>query len=369
MNSPNAVNRGFTASIRDLPGPAIDAADLEPGDVLLFCGSDRVSGGVRFFDDCLFDHLALVIEKESESGNGPLIADVVFQTQAIRPLSEYERKPLGILVRRHRVKGWREPVVAKAEKLMSELVGYDHQELLLMVCISLTRFSPRLKQLGDSEIRPVAEAAAFVYGLHNLLNTIAGDLETPVTGTKKICVTFVAESFEVGTHEPIKDDDQYFGLSIPDRPMGGLLQWVASGKTFVEYLKAGFDPETEPDDDFDTRLVMLDLYGRYGFGASDMPMGPSDELTANKEQDIRFAVVTAAESVLKLLGWRPDQGYQEPEPQFLEASALYMLDQLLKRRTILTQHDITLTKSLVDAGHVDLSTVSWQTRDPRSASA
>jgi hypothetical protein len=338
---------------------------LEPGDVLLFCGSDLVSGGVRFFDDCLFDHVALVVQKEDEPGLGPLIADVVFKTQAIRNLSDYERKPLAILVRRHRMPGASAPVTAKAQTLMSELVDYDHEELLLMVCVSLTRFSPRLKQLGADERRPVAEAAAFVYGIHNLLTTVASKIANPIEGEKRICVTFVAESFAVGDHEPILNEDQYYGLHIPDRPMGGLLQWVASGKTFVEYLQAGFDPETEPDEDFNPRAVLLNLYGRYGFGASDLPMGPSDQLTANKENDLRFAVVTAAENVLKLLGWRPDEKYQEPEPQFLEASALYMLDQLLKRRSILTQQDITLTKSLVDIGQVDLSSVLWKTREPR----
>lgn len=365
MSNPDSINRGFTADIRALPGPKLPASALMPGDVLLFCGSDLVSGGVRFFDDCMFDHVALVVRGEEESGQGPWIADVVFQTQEIRTLSGYEREPLAVLVRRHRIEGASGPVSAKAQTLMSELVDYDFEELLLMVCVSLTRFSPRLKQLGDSERRPVADAAMFVYGIHNLLTSVALRIENPIVGEKRICVAFVAESFDVGDHEPILDTDQYYGLQIPDRPMGGLLAWVASGKKFAEYLSAGIDPETEPDEEFDPRGMLLDMYRRYGFGGSDLPMGPSDELTENKEQDLRFAVVSAAESVLKLLGWRPDANYREPTPQFLEASALYMLDQLLKRRSILTQHDITLTKSLVDIGQVDLTTVSWRPREPR----
>ncbi len=347
----------------------VDPADLEIGDVLLFSGIDDASVSAQFLDDCLFDHVALVVEAPSgKTSNFPWIADIGVMKQGFRSLDKYAR-PQGVLVRRHRTRGAGPVASAEAHATMPEVEEYDWERILLVIFLSLTRFSPLLKRLDDNEKTLGANAARFVMTMHNLMALVGArnpDLEPK---NRKICVGFVAECFDVFDHDPAESADQYYGLHVPQRPIGGLLEWVASGRKFIDYLTDGRDSSTDMPTEFDADGAMNNLYTYFGFTGSQKTMKPGQELTPRRENELRLSVIQATSTMLRLLGWTPGmevftQPSYKPNAQAMQAAAVYLLDQLMQQRYVLTVADIALSKSLVDVGRLDLSKLTGSDRTP-----
>jgi hypothetical protein len=349
----------FGANPVDISPNLVDPSELLIGDVLLFSGTDEASLSAQFLDDCLFDHVALVVDappgKESKF---PWIADIGAAKQGFRSLDRYAL-PQGVLVRRHRNRGAGIVANERAHATMPDVVEYDWERILLVILTSLTRFSPLLKRLDNDEKRLGENAARFVMTMHNLMALIGqrnSDLEPK---NRKICVTFVADCFDLFDHEPVRLDDQYHGLHVPLRPTGGLLEWVASGRKFLDYLADGVDSSSEVVD-FDSNSIVDILWGQFGFKGSQPTFKRGQRLDAQKELELRVSVVQATEAVLRLLGWTPDMAIftkpkANPSLKSLQAAAVYLLDQLMQQRFVLTVADIMLSKSLVDIGRLDLT--------------
>lgn len=357
-------DRSLTASLDDLKGHDVSPDDLEPGDVLAFRGSDDLSRVVQIFDDCFFDHVSLVVPAPPgrDDDEGPWITDVGPRSQKIRRLVDYGDPAEAVLVRRHRNPNWRCPVTERALQLMQGIDGYDFDRLLLVILISLTKFTPRLTQLDrDGDGRVVARFLATVQGI---LNLVHDRLDLPMSGNARLCVTHLAESFDVGDHAPLKPTDAYYGLAIPNVASTGLLAWVASGEEFLALLDRN-RPRSEHDPfDFDPDDALVRLYAGYGFSLSSRGPVSRSDTTAEIEPKLRMATLQAADLALRLLGWRPTGSYVAPSPRSLQACAAYLLDQLLKQRFVVCQSDIVQSRSLFDVGLLRLEAVPWTRRRP-----
>jgi hypothetical protein len=328
--------------------------------VLLFSGTDNASLSAQFLDDCLFDHVALVVEAPpGEDSTVPWIADIGVSKQGFRPLYKYAL-PQGILVRRHRNPGAGVAASTQAHATMVEVEEYDWERILLVILISLTRFSPLLKRLDGDKEKLGENAARFVMTMHNLMALIGLRNPNLQAKNRKICVTFIAECFDVFDHEPAEATDHYYGLHVPQRPMGGLLEWVASGRKFLDYLTDGYDSSTVWPEDFDPDAVVDSLYASFNFSGSHKAMKPDQELDFGREYELRLSVVQATATMLRLFGWTPGMAVftkptYKPTPQALQAAAVYMLDQLMQQRYVLTVSDIVMSKSLADIGRLDVN--------------
>jgi hypothetical protein len=362
-------DRSSSASIDDMvsaSGELISHEALEPGDVLLFSSENDESFAIQFFDDCIFDHVALVVSppEDDSSGKGPWICDVGITKQRIIPLRSYAMVPKAVLVRRHRIPSWRMAVNNKTHELIVDVEAYDFDRLLLVMFTSLVRFSPQLKQLGERPRRP-ADPARFVGGIHFLMALIGQNNPQVPRKRRHICVTLLAESFDVGDHEPMIEGDSYYGLHVPERPTGGLLEWVASGEPFLNYLANGESPYSGARIGFDPNALLHKLYSAYGFPSTRLFMRPGEDFDQQREEDLKRAVVNATDALLRLLGWNPNGKRVDVSPKALQATAMWMLDELLKHRHVLTQSDIMDSKSLYDVGFLDVGKVDWLRAHPR----
>jgi hypothetical protein len=314
----------------------------------------------------MFDHVALVVEPPvGRAADFPWIADIGVAKQGFRSLDRCLR-PQGILVRRHRNPGAGAIASRQAHSLMTDVTGYDWERILLVIITSLTRFSPLLKRLDDDPKQLGVNAARFIATVHNLMALIGQEHPKEQVANKAICVTFVADCFDSFDHEPVNDDDQYYGLQVPLRPMGGLLEWVASGQKWVDYLADGRDSASDIPASFDEDEIVENLYRQLGFSGSARTVKPDQDFDSKAEDNLRLSVVQATEAMLRLLGWDPTMALftkpnSKPSPKALRAAALYLLDQLLQQRYVLTVADIMLSKSLVDIGQLDLSKLERET--------
>lgn len=361
--------RCFGSKPEDISPNLVDPADLRIGDVLLFSGTDDASLSAQFLDDCLFDHVALVVEAPpGPDSNVPWIADIGVAKQGFRPLYKYAL-PQGVLVRRHRNPGAGVVASRQAHATMVDVEEYDWERILLVILTSLTRFSPLLKRLDDDPKKLGANAARFVMTMHNLMALIGQRNPSLQAKNRKICVTFVAECFDVFDHEPAETSDQYYGLHVPQRPMGGLLEWVASGRKFIDYLADGYDSSTVGAENFNADAVIDGLYASFNFTGSHRAMKPDQELDYGREYELRLSVVQATATMLRLFGWTPGMEFftqptYKPDTQALQAAAVYLLDQLMQQRYVLTVSDIVMSNSLADIGRLDLDKLKRTDRTP-----
>jgi hypothetical protein len=378
-------DRCYAASPDNIDAPSISPSDLLPGDVLLFRGTHPVSNGIRFWDDCNFDHGALVVGRPSDAivsrfdaslHDGPWIRDISYAGVRTYPLAVYDDQVTHILVRRHRIPGWREPVLAHAEVVRESTAGYSVHHGINLIIASLTRTATRLRENaerwdsahGDQDL-PMeqlvgSQPRAFAANMHRLFEAAAN--QVPEEDKQfRICVQYVHDSFDVmsapqdpADREGGKGSD-YYGLVLETRPHDGLLAWAASARTFVEYLEMGAAPGVADEDPFDPQEELRSLATSFGLSVSVLPFRDAETVT---DDDLRRILVQSARSTLGLLGWRPgkDTPPFPPAPEAVPAMAAYLLDQLFKQRHLISQFDIASTKSLYDAGLLDVSAVDWR---------
>ncbi len=378
-------DRCYAAAPDEIDAPRLSPGDLLPGDVLLFRGTHPVSNGIRFWDDCNFDHCAMIVETPTDQAilsrfpestrSSPWIRDISYEGTRLYPLATYEDLPTYVLVRRHRLSGWREHVLRQEQHLADTTSGYGFNHLITLVIASLTRTAARLRENSErwdgSEVsslplerRVGADARMFAANVHALFDFIMSNQEkaskqAKAPGVERICAEYVHDSFDVASDDHLGEGSLYYGLVLEPRPNDGLLAWAASGRTFLEFLSEGSLPSVPDSEPFKPTEELNRLERDLGISVSVLPYRDPQAVT---DEDLRRAVVNSAYTVLKTLGWRPDKSAPTfpPAPEAIPAMALFLLDQLLKRRHLISQFDIASTKSLFDAGLLRTDEVDWQ---------
>jgi hypothetical protein len=372
-------DRTYAAPPDAISSVRLEPDELLPGDVLLFRGTHLISNGIRFWDDCCFDHGALVVERptgelllryDESLHNDPWVRDISYFGVRTYPLSIYEDVPTHVLVRRHRIAGWREPVVAFAEEVKQDTAGYNFQHSLTLIVASLTRTATRLRENADNwdarfgdENLPLekfvgSQPRYFAANMHRLFEAAAARIPESDQHVR-ICVEYVRDCFDVLSDQGGGADSQYYGLVLEDRPHDGLLAWAASGQTFVTYLHDGAAPGVADEVSFDPEQELRAMAIALGLSVSVLAYRDPEEIT---DEDVRRSVIQSAHTTLRFLGWRPgrDTPAFPPAAEAVPAMAAYLLDQLLRRRHLISQFDIASTKTLYDAGLLNVAAVNWQ---------
>ena len=355
--------------------PLLRLDELEAGDVLLFRGSYPVSQCIRLVDDGDYDHSAIVAGVHAATRE-PLMLDVGFFHNIPYALGDYDDPPDAALVRRHRIPGWRGPVVVRAHELHAETVEYSWVRFLLIVIINLTRFSEKLAALELNDARFFSQQVFRLF--HRLNRTL--DAEPAI---RRTCADFVREAFDVEA-EGSDPDRPYFGLTLIDEPLGGLAFWAQSGKSVADFV-IEHDPRRTADSEptsssgspsFDEVFFLIrDLWESFNASFAAPPDDGEDFDGSKGDARLRAEAVRALRELLERLGITAltvdiDAEQIEVEPPRnpaemgeLRQTAAFLLDHLLRNRVIVTPRDMRLTRSLYDAGQLDVSSVNW--RKPR----
>jgi hypothetical protein len=374
------ADRRWATPLQSLKGPWLEPHELKPGDAVCFSGQAPVSTSIRFFDDCRYDHVALIAEPDPDATLNPdycgvWVIDIGFYGVRHYPIEEYDDLPDAVIVRRHRNPTWQGPVLERAHELVHQTSSYNWERVLLLIVVSLTRFAPQLKHnaeqwAGKSEAdqnettqefrnRMGRDPKRFVANLAMLLTVVEQNLA--VRGEKRICVDFVHDSFDVSRTGTFDENDDYYGLVIRRRgEPDGLLAWAASADDFLDYLAMGSSPEVADENSIDPDAAVRALYSSAELLPSQVPFLPNKEI---EDDELRRVIVVTARTALRLLGWKPQESTPIPPAESgSRAIASYLLDQLLKHRFLLTPFDLAATKSLYDAGHLDVSKIGWTYR-------
>lgn len=339
--------------------PTLHPSELRPGDLMLFRGDDPASRGIQLIDDGRYDHTAIVAPPLDER---LWMYDVGFVGSRHRPVVEYPRVdnvliPEEILVLRHRIHGWRQPVVRAAGDLVDQIATYDFERLLFLVLVSLTRFSSKLAANADPSVPLESQAAQFADGVFSMFRRVVADAQPPAK-VKRICGEFVRDVFDVFDDDGIDDPaGRYFGLVLPDEPIDGLLQWAAGHRNFSDWLELGVRTRIGASPDHDPAAVLRDLRDAYQLTSAKIERASLDV------PEFRDRIVTTAELVVRMLGVLPANAMARPAPAAVEASAWYMLDQILRRGQLVTPRNILNSGSLAEVGFVDIVALRRQAED------
>jgi hypothetical protein len=194
----------------------ITAADIAPGDVLLFHGRGFISWAIRKLDGTRVNHAAIALDADQlgEAAGSGLRRFSIAQTVAGNDVTVVRRLPDRDMA----------PVLAKATFYLDGGVPYAYQQIVLLALLTTTRKIP-MPRIARRLVRSVLDHAAAA------LNDMFG------TGTKTmICSEYVYRCFdEASTQVP-----QPFALDILGRggfafdatgiPAGGeegsLLSWA-----------------------------------------------------------------------------------------------------------------------------------------------
>jgi hypothetical protein len=324
-----------------------------------------------------FDHVTLAAPPKDPHDTRLWMYDVGFVGLIHRPVVEYPRPhapqiPELVAVMRHRIEGWRSPVLANASAIATHPAAYDFERLLQLIFSMLTRFSSRLPDTDFGLLEDGApmetKAAIFARGITDMFLRVENSLRDG--GEKKICSEFVAEAFATFANTDLDDSaNRYFGLCFPHEPINGLLSWLASHETFTDWISFGREREpqanSEPADD--PIALLAEIRAHYDLNTQAVPRIQQDldygdlsktELKTQqgeKERALRVSVEGAAVLVLDLLGRS-----QINADVAKEASALYVLDQFLRRGPIISPRSVRFSPSLYVAGYLDIEQLKMQ---------
>lgn len=113
----------------------ITAADIEPGDLLLFHGDGFVSWAIRKIDGSEVNHAAVAL-------GGGMLAEAEGGGLRTRPIPAASDGREYILVRRHLAPDPRDPVLSIAQKYLEERNFYAYQQIVLLAILGITRRIP-----------------------------------------------------------------------------------------------------------------------------------------------------------------------------------------------------------------------------------
>jgi hypothetical protein len=343
------------------------ASSLLPGDSLLLTGRSVFSRLVSFIEGTSFDHIALVAPPNLDDpvfGRGaahdrtsePWIVDVGFDGGRWKPLSAYDDPPTAVSVRRHRHAGASDFAVPRAIAIATETDAYAWDQLLFVCLVGITKWSDGLSELGPRL------SGAFMTALFELLSRVRTETTSSPSPRRRICGDLVMEAFDVIGNAPIdsKSPAPYFGLVTPPIRQDGLLWWAASVEKFADFVASDRPQQRASvlDNDASADLGVsgaLRLLQELSFETGGTFAG----LDEFDEERLRSVVVDGCRRTLHRLVVDARVGDLDAiaDPRRL---AWFLLDVMLRRRTVITPADLCGSPSLFDVGRLDLSSIEFK---------
>ena len=346
---------------------AVHADALQPGDLLLVTGGSVFSKLARLIEGTAFDHCLMVAPPKLDHptfGRGaqddrtdePWTFDVGFFGGRHLPLSAYDDTMAAIAVRRHRHVGSFDRSIIRAHISVDETKGYAWDRLLYLCLIGATRWSPALCELAPEE------SSAFVRALYEVLGQMRRSQMFPLQNGRKrrICTDLVTEAFDVITAPIHNGPGAYLGIVAPDRVHNGLLWWAAGVDTFADFLITQPPPRRTAilDDDLadspgSREALRLVHEAACASGVSYPGFGPADDAT------LRAIIVDGVSHSLSELLDQPNLGIvgSVTDPR---RAAWFLLDIIMKKRVVLSPHDLSLSKSFYDLGRLPITDIDWR---------
>jgi hypothetical protein len=343
----------------------VHSESLSPGDLLLVTGGSVFSKLARLIEGTAFDHCLMVAppdpdhpkygrDSDDDRTHEPWTFDVGFFGGRHLPLSAYDDTMAAIAVRRHRHQGNFDQSMIRARTAVDETKGYAWDRLLYLCLIGATRWSPALCELAPDE------SSAFVRALYEVLGQMRRSQLNPLAsgGKRRICTDIVAEAFDAITAET--EPGQYLGIVAPNRVHEGLLWWAAGVTTFEDFLTTQPPPR---------RTAILD---------EDLAAAPGSEealrlvheaatssgvsypgFSAADDDTLRSIVIDGVSRSLSDLLDQPNMGLvgSVTDPR---RAAWFLLDVIMRKRVVLSPHDLSLSKSFFDLGWLPITDIDWR---------
>jgi hypothetical protein len=341
---------------------AID--ELRSGDVLLVAGRSVFSQLVHLIEGSSFDHCLIVAPPDPEhpkfgrDSNDDRTSeiwtyDIGFFGGRHQPLSAYDDIVGAIGVRRHRVSPLNPVVLERAKLITAHTKGYSWDRLLFLSLISATKWSSALTELGPEK------SSALVRALYEVLAQMHRSQRFEISGERKICTDLLQEAFDLTTSIG-SEYEVYSGLVVPPVPHEGLLWWAAGMSTFEDFLASQPPPKRRGilDEDLaaapgSEEALQLVHQAATSNGISFPGFMPVDDAT------LRSIVIDGVGRTLDQLVSQPWRGdvRAASDPRRL---AWFLLDTMMRHRTVVTPADIARTDSLVDIGLLDFQAIRWR---------
>jgi hypothetical protein len=349
----------------------VHADSLAPGDLLLVTGGSVFSKLARLIEGTAFDHCLMVAppdpghpkfgrDSDDDRTHEPWTFDVGFFGGRHLPLSAYDDTMAAILVRRHRYNGSFDQSMVRARTAVDETKGYAWDRLLYLCLIGATRWSPALCELAPDE------SSAFVRALYEVLGQMRRSQLHPLGngGKRRICTDIVTEAFDVVTEVTdvsVKGPPgQYLGIVAPNRMHEGLLWWAAGVSTFEDFLTTQPPPRRTAilDEDLATapgseEALRLVHEAATATGVSYPGFVPADDDT------LRAVVIDGVNRSLNDLLGQTNMGLVGgvTDPR---RAAWFLLDIIMRKRVVLSPHDLSLSKSFFDLGWLPTTDIDWR---------
>lgn len=338
--------------------------DLIEGDIMLFHGADGSSRGIQMIDASRYDHAAIVASPPAGDPR-TFMYDIGFSGAKHRAIVDYPNPsnrhlPTEILVLRHRIEGWREPMLERAAGIVTD-TSYDMDRLVFLVLAALTRFSPGLAAWANpNEEIENNIAAEFVVGLADIFKRI--DLTGPTAQQTMVCSDLITHSLDMFSGALEDPKSSYYGVTIPFEPIDGLAQWAASFDTFAEWLDRGQRTRrAAPASDEDHPGSLLqELRSEYGLTSMNRRDADPLDNPGASETFLRDEVNTMTGRLLNHLGLLSKEELTEMSRGSKEAASWYLLDSLLRRGPMITPRNLEQSGSLYRAGFVDCIALARQ---------
>jgi hypothetical protein len=343
------------------------ASSLVPGDALLLTGRSVFSRLVSFIEGTSFDHIALVVPANLDDplfGKGaphdrtsePWIVDVGFDGGRWKPLSAYDDPPTAVSVRRHRLEDASEFAVPRAIAIAKQTDAYAWDQLLFVCLVGITRWSDGLAELGPRL------SGAFMTALFELLSRVRIETVSDPSPRRRICGDLVMEAFDVvgNASSNTRGPAPYFGIVTPPTRQDGLLWWAAGVEKFADFVASDrpqqrssvLDNDRSPDLGVSGALQLLQEL-------SFETAGTFAGLDEFDEERLRSVVVDGCRRTLRRLVVDVRIGDLDSitDPRRL---AWFLLDVMLRRRTVITPADLCVSQSFFDVGRIDLSSIEFK---------
>jgi hypothetical protein len=343
----------------------LNTADLRPGDILLISGAGVFSRLVGFIEGTSFDHVTIVAPPDLEHplfGRGaaddrtdePWMIDIGFDGGRWKPVSAYDDRVRSIAVRRHRVPG-ASALVPRAISIAQETKGYAWDRLLFLSLVAATRWSMHLNEMGPRM------SGAFMQGLFEIMARMRIDATTE-GGPRRICTELLSDTFDtcLPSTASLGSPDQYLGLVIPPTQHRGLLWWAAGVQQLADFVVdqpptgrySVLDTDLSLDPGQQNAAVLLQELAHAG-GVSFLGVTEVDEV------ELRSLVIDGVTYAMDklMVDFRVGDVDAVLDPR---RAAWFLLDQLMRHRFVVTPADIGATKSLVDVGVLDHSSIPFR---------
>jgi hypothetical protein len=332
----------------------ISVTSLRVGDVLCVRSSGPLAELCCLIDGADQDHTMIVTGFDTDGV--PIVIDVAFRGFRQIRLTDYENEPGDIMVRRHRVEGAGDFIVANALAYGAQHPTFALDRLGQIIVLSLARLMPKLSEF------PPDSAARFLDRMHALF---AASQHTAGRTDTAVCADIVFAGHDT-LCVPSDLTSPYLGLVLPQRSVGGLWAWAQSAQSFGDFLIAGSQnestrqhgPHPPTREASENSLIKLEwaLYRDAGLSM------PRNDECLDTEVSLRRRMLTSTEILARLLGIT--DAVVAPVPA--NVLAMYVLNALLDQRVIISARDIVETRSLRTIGYLTLDELRWaRPFDPR----